>query len=644
MNNARVIMSLMVMVLGTMCMVYGDSNPGNLRKNGENRQYMRKKDRVNKVRRQKSNQTNTSTGNKKQAQKPKADDKPTYSAELQKKAESGDATAQLNLALCYDSGSGVEKNLVEAHKWFLKAAEQGNGRALNAVGNDYANGVGGVEKDLNEAIKWYRKSAEQGNDRGQGNMGWCYEYGNGVEKDLAEAVKWYRKSAEQGNAISQRNLGVCYEIGKGVEKDLAEAVKWYRKSAEQGNALGQNDLGRCYTYGNGVERDMAEAVKWYRKSAEQSNADSQFRLGTCYLFGIGVEKDQTEAVKWYHKAAEQGNADAQVGLASCYGKGLGVEKNLAEAAKWCRKSAEQGNALGQFMLGACYFQGDGVKEDIEEAFKWLSKAAKQGNEGAKKFLEKPEFSFVRVARGSLEDIEAGEVCLQKLKEFKKDGRFGVATPAPRGNDILVVKGLYIGMPVDDAVVACGKIAASSEDYVVVDSRMLKDEKWSQYKYLKDKMKGYDGVCVFSCKGSKNIQDAMLLCVARLDGNGNVRQIFFTRTGIDEIFKARKLSTEEFVTALADNYKSCPSLNKKVRDKRENDVDIREYRWTCSTRAYNIEVYENTLIVQGREINLYEYRTTMANDPNALGVAFGESLFDKYFCIEVNAKKSAGAFD
>ena len=692
MNRTRRITTLVLIMIGTLCMVQAASYPGiriKQRKDGttKERRYLRSKrekaigheaQTVGSSTSATTQQQSQNRSSQIQAQRPKVGTTPMYTVELQQRAEAGDVAAQLDIALCYDSGSGIEKNLVEAHKWFLKAAEQGNGRAMNAVGIDYANGTGGVEKNLNEAVKWYRKSAEQGNDRGQNNLGRCYQYGNGVEKDLNEAVKWYRKSAEQGSAFGQNSLARCYQSGTGVEKDLAEAVKWYRKSAEQGDAHGQYYLGWCYAHGQGVEKDLAEAVKWYRKSAEQglANAQSnlgmryytgtgiekdvvaaakwwrksaeqgdayaQHKLGYCYLQGEGVEKDLKEAVKWFRKSAEQGDADSQNKLGYCYSQGEGVEKDLKEAVKWFRKSAEQGDDDGQMILGVCYFGGKGVPEDIEEAFKWLSKSAKQGNKDAKAILEKPEFSLVRVARGSLDDIEAGEGCLQKLREFKKDGRFNVAVSTPR--DMLVVKGLYIGMPVDDAVVACGKIAITSDDYLVVDNRMLKEEKWSQYKVLKEKMKGCDGVCVFSCKGTKTFQDAIRLCVVRLDEHENVRQIFFTKTGMDEIFKAKKMTTEEFATALVDNYQKLPSLSKKVNEKKQNGADIREYRWTCTTSGYNVELYENTIIVEGREISLQEYKTIMANDPNAFGLAFGESLFYKYFCIGANARKSSGTFD
>ena len=327
MNEKNLLTSLIAIMIGALCMVYGASPQGNARR-AKDGSYKYKKTRtyetkptsartgsVDSKKKQKQNPTADSQAGQDKTQnpadvqerKPKVEGEPSYSEDLKQKAEAGDVAAQLDLALCYNTGSGIEKNPVEAHKWFLKAAEQGNGRALNAVGMDYEWGTGGVEKDIVEAVKWYRKSAEQGSDRGQNNLGRCYQYGNGVEKDLTEAVKWYRKSAEQGSGHGQYNLGVCYRFGKGVEKDLTEAVKWYRKSAEQGNADAQLSLAICYVSGQGVTKDDVEAVKWVRKSAEQGNANAQFNLGVCYANGDGVEGDIEEAFKWMSKSAKQGN-------------------------------------------------------------------------------------------------------------------------------------------------------------------------------------------------------------------------------------------------------------------------------------------------------------------------------------------------
>lgn len=224
-------------------------------------------------------------------------------------AEQGYAAAQNGFGICYQCGQGVEKNKVEAVKWYRKAAEQGYAKAQCNLGICYYNGTG-IEKNEIEAVKWYRKAAEQGCAEAQNSLGDCYYYGRGVDVDYVEAVKWYRKAAEQGYARAQYNLGVCYDNGTGVEKNEVEAVKWYRKAAEQGYANAQYCLGGCYFIENGVKKNEVEAVKWFRKAAEQGDADAQYGLGVCYYNGYGIYRDKKTAREWFRKAAGQGLEEA----------------------------------------------------------------------------------------------------------------------------------------------------------------------------------------------------------------------------------------------------------------------------------------------------------------------------------------------
>ena len=160
---------------------------------------------------------------------------------------------------------------------YEKAAKKGNADAQNNLGVCYESGRG-VQQDYAKAVFWYEKSAEQGNAYAQYNLGVCYYNGRGVQQDYAKAVFWYAKSAEQGDADAQYNLGFCYINGRGVRQDYAKAVSWYARSAEQGNANAQFNLGACYENGRGVNQDYAKAVSWYEKSAKQGNADAQKQL------------------------------------------------------------------------------------------------------------------------------------------------------------------------------------------------------------------------------------------------------------------------------------------------------------------------------------------------------------------------------
>ena len=116
-----------------------------------------------------------------------------------------------------------------AYKEWFPLAEQGNASAQFNLGLMYENGSG-VKKDAVQAVAWYRKAAEQGYARAQSNLGVMYENGSGVKKDAVQAVAWYRKAAEQGYASAQSNLGWMYENGIGVKKDLQKALLWYKKS------------------------------------------------------------------------------------------------------------------------------------------------------------------------------------------------------------------------------------------------------------------------------------------------------------------------------------------------------------------------------------------------------------------------------
>lgn len=57
-----------------------------------------------------------------------------YSKELKAKAESGDMAAQYDLALCYQSGSGIKKDEKRAALWFIRAAAQGHEEAKAILG------------------------------------------------------------------------------------------------------------------------------------------------------------------------------------------------------------------------------------------------------------------------------------------------------------------------------------------------------------------------------------------------------------------------------------------------------------------------------------------------------------------------------
>ncbi len=76
-------------------------------------------------------------------------------------------------------------------------AENGNAQAQNKLGVYYEIGLN-VNKDDVEAVKWYRLAAEQGHAEAQFNLGEMYEEGMGVVKDYTTAKAWYEKACKNG--------------------------------------------------------------------------------------------------------------------------------------------------------------------------------------------------------------------------------------------------------------------------------------------------------------------------------------------------------------------------------------------------------------------------------------------------------------
>lgn len=101
---------------------------------------------------------------------------------LQKKAEAGDAYAQLDLGTAYLYGSkGVSKDPAKAIEWLVKAS---NGFPKNSwlrccaftgLGEAYEDGK--TTKNPPEAVKWYLKAAMLNDPRAMSGLSRIYERG-----------------------------------------------------------------------------------------------------------------------------------------------------------------------------------------------------------------------------------------------------------------------------------------------------------------------------------------------------------------------------------------------------------------------------------------------------------------------------------
>jgi TPR repeat protein len=86
-------------------------------------------------------------------------------------AASGDAAAQFQLSLLYDTGRGTKR-------------------------------------DAKEALYWLRVSATHGHPQAQSNLGVAFAKGRGVMQDPIRAYVWFAIAAESGDAVAITNRDV----------------------------------------------------------------------------------------------------------------------------------------------------------------------------------------------------------------------------------------------------------------------------------------------------------------------------------------------------------------------------------------------------------------------------------------------------
>ena len=164
-----------------------------------------------------------------------------------KASEQDNTDAQYEVGKCYEKGYGIEKNPKKAFEWYMKAAEQDNDKAQYKIGVCYEIGyfaetpidlelgktnieIAGTPVDLESAYKWYLKAAENGNGQAMCYVGRCFFYKIGVKQDFNESVKWYNMAVENGYDAANLFLGICYEYGAGVKSNYNTAIQYYKKT------------------------------------------------------------------------------------------------------------------------------------------------------------------------------------------------------------------------------------------------------------------------------------------------------------------------------------------------------------------------------------------------------------------------------
>ena len=150
-------------------------------------------------------------------------------------SRAGVAAADHNLAVMHLRGELPGANARDALQLMTRAAEAGFVTAIFGLAQLHELGQAGLRVDLVEAHRWYLRAAQAGSVDAQVATATAFYLGRGAAKDAAQAARWFRIAAQGGDVGAQYLIASMFEAGDGVERNLKEARCWYGVAARNGD-------------------------------------------------------------------------------------------------------------------------------------------------------------------------------------------------------------------------------------------------------------------------------------------------------------------------------------------------------------------------------------------------------------------------
>ncbi|XP_015205294.2 death ligand signal enhancer isoform X1 [Lepisosteus oculatus] len=142
--------------------------------------------------------------------------------------------AHFNVAVCYEKGRGVAKDMEKAAVYYRQAAAAGHSQAQFRYAKYLLHSKEQQDpQDSSRAIAMLEKAAASGVREAQAYLGVLFS--QEPQRNGKKAVHYLQMAAKNGDAQSQFNLGQCYEMGFGVQRCYMTALDHYQQAAAAGS-------------------------------------------------------------------------------------------------------------------------------------------------------------------------------------------------------------------------------------------------------------------------------------------------------------------------------------------------------------------------------------------------------------------------
>lgn len=265
------------------------------------------------------------------------------------RAQQGNAVDQNEVGGWFYRGRHVGQDYAEALQWWTKAAAQDNAQAIGNMALCYQTG-NGIERDSVRAVQLYQRSMRDGNE---------------------PLVRAMESAAAEGNVFAATLMASCYEQGIGVTRNKDRMMQLLEAAAEKGSVISETRLALAYLN----KRDARNAFRWFERASEAGDINAAYYTGKLLLEGKGTAKDPRRGADILLDAAQRGHANAMFMLGECYINGDGVTRNQQQGSMWIAKACGQDLLKAEWTLARNYIDGIGVPVNYDRALYYFSRAA-----------------------------------------------------------------------------------------------------------------------------------------------------------------------------------------------------------------------------------------------------------------------------
>lgn len=189
----------------------------------------------------------------------------------------------------------------------------GNCSALSTVGLLYLRGDL-VTADVPTAIAWFEQAAETGDPKTAERLGNLISSARVEVNDFQLALNYYQAAADQGRVASALKVGTDFATGLVRQRDLEQAIHYLSLAADGGIRDGIVWLARLYRGEFGGTPDLAKSKEYYRKALAIGSFDAELssEFGSLLLSSSLSPAERDEARTLLTEAAYAGSGLAAI--------------------------------------------------------------------------------------------------------------------------------------------------------------------------------------------------------------------------------------------------------------------------------------------------------------------------------------------